>query len=44
MDIDDIQDNFGNKYNKSMTEMIEYAESEGLISKTKAKKLKIKCK
>ncbi len=32
MDIDDIRDNFGTKYNKAIDEMIEYAEDKNYIS------------
>lgn len=32
MDIDDIRDNFGSKYNRAIAEMINYAERQGYIS------------
>jgi RHS repeat-associated protein len=44
MDIDDIQSDFGKKYNKHMTEAINYAENQGYIKSSEAKKLKAKCK
>lgn len=44
MDIIDVKTNFGNKYNKRLTEMIDYPYKKGLIIKYQARVLKRKCK
>ena len=44
MDIVDIKTQFGNKYNAGLIEMIDYSHKKGLITKSQAKTLKIKCK
>jgi uncharacterized protein RhaS with RHS repeats len=44
MDIKDIKSKFGNKYDKSMTEAIDYAHKHDLIAKKDANRLKKQCK
>ncbi|HSC69488.1 MAG TPA: DUF6531 domain-containing protein [Cellvibrio sp.] len=43
MDIDDIKRNFGTKYDSSMKQAIDYAESKGYITRAQSKRLKRKC-
>lgn len=45
MDILDLHSKFGNKYDVSVHQMLDYAYNEGLITKRQRNKLKkIKCK
>lgn len=44
MDVDDIKNKFGKKYDKYMKEFIIFAETKGNVATSEANKLRAKCK